>query len=126
MQHIPMTFSGAFGTRTVDLMVANTVFERMRGLLAREALRKQQGMLLQACRLIHTCGMRYPIDVVYLSRDGVVVKVTSALVPCRADGHWRAHSVLEMAAGEASRCGIRPGTVLPLRSGKMQAEAGND
>lgn len=125
MQHIPVTFAGALGPRTVDLMIASTMFERMRGLLAREALGEQQGMLLQACRLIHTCGMRYPIDVVYLSRDGVVLKVTRALVPRRADGHWRAHSVLEMAAGEAGRCGIQAGTVMPFRRGKIQLEAAN-
>ncbi|UUZ50470.1 DUF192 domain-containing protein [Massilia sp. B-10] len=83
------------------MFVAGSMLERMRGLLGREALRQREGMLLQSCRLIHTYGMRYPIDVVYLSRGGKVIKVTEALVPRRMSGALRADSVLEMAVGSA-------------------------
>ncbi|UUZ55948.1 DUF192 domain-containing protein [Massilia sp. H-1] len=96
------------------MFVAGSMLERMRGLLGREALRQREGMLLQSCRLIHTYGMRYPIDVVYLSRGGKVIKVTEALVPRRMSGALRADSVLEMAAGEARRCGIHAGLQLPI------------
>lgn len=120
MNRISMQFTGAAGIQTVDVMVASTMLERMRGLLGRAALRQREAMLLQSCRMIHTYGMRYPIDVVYLNRGGKVLKVTEALVPRRMSGAWGADSVLEMAAGEARRCGIRAGLELPVAASAMQ------
>lgn len=98
----------------IDVMVAASAGERMRGLLGRAPLQASEGMLLLSCRMIHTIGMRYPLDLVYLARDGRVLKVTAALAPRRMDGHWRARHVLEMAGGEAARCRIVPGVTLPL------------
>jgi uncharacterized membrane protein (UPF0127 family) len=114
MNHFLWRFWGAAGDQSVELMVAASMFERARGLLARKALRSRQGMLLRPCSLIHTVGMRYAIDVIYLDKTGRVVKVTEALVPGRVDGHWRARIVLEMAAHEARRCGIVLGLHLPM------------
>jgi uncharacterized membrane protein (UPF0127 family) len=58
--------------------------------------------------------MRYPIDVVFLRRDGLVLKVAAAVAPRRMRVHWRAHCVLELASGEAARCAIAPGLTLPI------------
>jgi len=103
----------------LHLMMAGSTLERMRGLLGRAALGPREGMLLPHCGMIHTFGMRYPIDVVYLDREHRVLKVSEALAPRRMGGHWRARSVLELAAGSAAACGIRTGTVLAL-SGAAQ------
>lgn len=99
------------------LMIAFSTFERMRGLLGRPALGPRDGMLLPHCGMIHTFGMRYPIDVVYLDRGNRVLKVTTALAPGRMDWHWRARTVLELAAGGAAACGVKPGYVLALPDG---------
>ena len=115
MHHYTLSFTGAAGPQAIDVQVASTAPERMRGLLGRAPLQAAEGMLLVACRLIHTFGMGYPLDLVYLARDGRVLKVTSDLKARRIDGHWCAHSVLEMAAGEARRCGIEVGVQLPLQ-----------
>ena len=101
----------------LELMIATSSIERMRGLLGRAALGPRQGMLLPKCGMIHTFGMAYPIDVVYLDRRNRVLKVSPALAPRRMDGHWRARSVLELAAGVAQACGIRPGCALALPAG---------
>jgi uncharacterized membrane protein (UPF0127 family) len=114
MHHYSLPFTGPRGPRTLRVSVAGSMFERMRGLLARPALQEGEGMLLPSCRLIHTFGMRYPIDVVYLGQGGRVLKVTAALAPRRMGGHLRARGVLELAAGAAQRCGIVPGLRLPL------------
>jgi uncharacterized membrane protein (UPF0127 family) len=104
------------GLQTLEIMVAATAPERMQGLLRRPPLRPDQAMLLRSCRLIHTIGMTYPLDLVYLRKDGTVLKVTPALPARRIDGHWHAHSVLEMAAGAAAYYGIAVGRHLPLAS----------
>lgn len=115
MHHYTLRFTGNTGPQSLELLVAASALERMRGLLGRAPLKAAEGMLLLSCRLIHTIGMGYPLDLVYLARDGRVLKVTAALAARRMDGHWRAHSVLEMAAGEAARCGIAAGVQLPLQ-----------
>lgn len=101
----------------LELMIATSTLERMRGLLGRTALGARQGMLLPKCGMIHTFGMAYPIDVVYLDGRNRVLKVSPALAPRRMDGHWRARTVLELAAGVAQACGIRPGCALALPAG---------
>jgi len=58
--------------------------------------------------------MRFPIDVVFLSREGEVLKVAQALPPWRTAGARRAKAVLELAADEAERRKIRVGTRLDL------------
>jgi uncharacterized membrane protein (UPF0127 family) len=116
MHHTTLRFAGNTGPQAIELRVASSALERMRGLLGCAPLQAAEGMLLLSCRLIHTVGMDYPLDLVYLARDGRVLKVTAKLPARRMDGHWRAHSVLEMAAGEAARCGIVAGMQLPLGS----------
>ena len=114
MQRQTVRFELGCGPQALDVMVAATPLERMQGLLGRAPLQAFEAMLLRSCRLVHTIGMGYPLDLVYLKRDGTVLKVTQALPARRIDGHWRAHSVLEMAAGMAATCGIRRGDRLLL------------
>lgn len=114
MMILPLRFESASRSHAIDVMVAATALARMRGLLARPPLRRGQGMLIKPCNMIHTVGMGYPIDVVFLRRDGLVLKVAHQVMPRRLRGHWRAHCVLELAAGEAWRCAIAPGLVLPI------------
>ncbi|MGB0113425.1 MAG: DUF192 domain-containing protein, partial [Ilumatobacteraceae bacterium] len=52
--------------------LASTRSERRRGLLGRTDI--EGAFVIEPCRWIHTIGMRFPIDVAYLDRDGVVVK----------------------------------------------------
>jgi uncharacterized protein len=94
--------------------VASTPFARMRGLLGRRGLGADEGILLRPASSVHTFFMRFPIDVVFLSRDGEVLKVAQALPAWRTAGARRAKAALELAADEADRRGIRVGTRLDL------------
>lgn len=114
MKHVPLVFEAQARTLTLDVMVAASPLARMRGLLARPALGAREGMLIRPCNMIHTLGMRYPIDVVFLRRDGLVLKVAPAVAPRRMRSHFGAHCVLELASGEAQRCAIVPGLTLPI------------
>lgn len=89
--------------------VADTPLKRLRGLLGRGALEPGEGLLLPRTRSVHTCGMRLAIDAVFLDRNGAVLKVVT-MPPWRFAGARRARAVLELAAGEAERLGIRPGS----------------
>jgi uncharacterized membrane protein (UPF0127 family) len=89
--------------------VASSPLARMRGLLGRSGLESGEGLLLQPASSVHTFFMRFAIDVVFLSRDGEVLKVADRVPPWRTAAARGAKTVIELAAGEAGRCGIRVG-----------------
>jgi uncharacterized membrane protein (UPF0127 family) len=92
-----------------DAVLADRPLQRLRGLLGREALPVGEGLLLYPAPSIHTAFMRFPIDVVFLDRESVVVRVIDRLPPWRAAKAQRARSVLELPAGECARCGVQVG-----------------
>jgi uncharacterized membrane protein (UPF0127 family) len=95
-------------------IVAETPLTRLRGLLGRARLTSGEGLLIRPTSAIHTCFMRFPIDAVFLDRDLVVVNVVSDLRPWRVAARRGAKAVLELAAGESGRRGLRAGERLRL------------
>lgn len=93
---------------------ANTYFTRLRGLLGR-SLEEGEGLLLTPCGSIHTFGMQYAIDAVYIDSAGRVLRVDEAL---SADKAWPrargARRVLELPAGYAAKRQIQPKDVLEV------------
>jgi uncharacterized membrane protein (UPF0127 family) len=90
-------------------IVADRMLPRMKGLLGRRELPPGEGILIKPAPSIHTFFMRFPIDVVFLSRTGEVLKVSSNVKPWRTRSCRRAHAVLELAVGEAERREIARG-----------------
>jgi hypothetical protein len=102
--------SGADGRAVCEhLLVAARPLRRMRGLLGRASLPAGEGILLRPAASVHTFFMRFPIDVVFLDADGVVVAVRPEVPPWRAVSHRGAKEVVELAAGEAARRDVRVG-----------------
>lgn len=95
-------------------VLADRALPRMRGLLGRRSLPAGEGLLLRPAPSIHTAFMRFPIDVIFLDRRLHVVKVVEKLGPWRMASARRAHTALEIAAGEAAARGIEIGDGLEL------------
>ncbi|MEO1174011.1 MAG: DUF192 domain-containing protein [Myxococcota bacterium] len=95
--------------RDISVMVCRSPWSKARGLIGRPVPGPGNGVLIENCRQVHTFFMRYAIDAVHLDRDGLVLAIHT-LQPWRI-GPWslRSAKVLEMAAGEAQRLGLRPG-----------------
>ena len=87
-------------------------FGRARGLIGRDGLERGGGMLIDRAGSVHMFFMRFPIDVVFLSRDRTVVGVRHGLRPWRYAGARRAVAALELPAGRAAEVGVEPGDVL--------------
>ena len=82
------------------LELAETFWQRLRGLLFRPALKPGEGLLIAPCRSVHTHWMRQAIDVAFLDRYGVVLFVHPNVRPWRmVHGTRDTHAVLETAAG---------------------------
>jgi uncharacterized membrane protein (UPF0127 family) len=92
--------------------VADNGAKRRKGLLGRGMLSAGEGLWIVPCEAVHTLGMQFPIDLVYLDRDRRVQKVRNDVPPWRLSVCFSAHSVLELAAGSIRRTGTKPGDIL--------------
>ncbi|MGE5619375.1 MAG: DUF192 domain-containing protein [Sphingomonadaceae bacterium] len=89
---------------------ATTLWERARGLLGHSGLPAGEALLLDPCSGIHTFGMAFPIDALFLDRDGVVLHVVREMAPWRMSRYlFSARSVLELPAGTLRRTGTEIG-----------------
>ena len=91
------------------VVVADSAYRRMRGLLGRKYLRQGEGMLLRPGWSIHTAFMRFPIDAVFLDADQVVIKIEHDVGPWHTVSCRGAREVVELPAGECRRRGLEIG-----------------
>lgn len=99
-------------TAQLRVRCAATFMERALGLLGTPQLSRDEGLLIRPCGAIHTFGMRYAIDIVFLDRRGLILAVRDSVPPWRFALCRHARAVLELAAGSAARAGLRRGQIL--------------
>ena len=80
-------------------MVARTLRARLLGLALKRA---GTALLIPRCRTVHTFGMRFDLDLVWLDREGRVLAVDEGVPPRRVRGRRGAAAVIEVPAGLAS------------------------
>lgn len=113
------------GTLLADAAdVADTSETRRRGLLKHDSLPAGQGLWIVPCEGVHSFGMKFEIDVVYLNRKMQVRKLRSRMVPRRVSICLPAHSVLELPAGTISSTQTQTGDQLKatLKSGPVDRQ----
>ena len=116
---------------------AEGLLERMTGLLSRSSLREGEALIFPRCSSIHTCFMRFPIDVLFLkivhgsglraegeaqspeprapSRlCGIVVKIAAHVQPFRVAWGRGADTVVELPAGTMLRTATQAGDLLEM------------
>lgn len=91
----------------ITLFSTENIIERTGGLLRLSPLAKDQGLLIKKCNSIHTFGMKYSLDVVYLNRHYKVVKLVENIKPRRMSLCLKARHTLELLSGEISRLKIK-------------------
>ena len=83
-----------------NVQIAQSVFQRMRGLLGKDTLAAGESLWIKRCNSIHTFFMRFPIDVIFLDKNNEVIATKTNLKPHRLTRLYpRAVSVLELPAG---------------------------
>ena len=89
---------------------------RLRGLLGRRGLEPGEGLILHPCRAVHMAGMKFPLDVAFLDRQGSVVAMYHSLAPGRRTGwHSPAVQALELPAGTLAATGTVDGDTIVCR-----------
>lgn len=87
----------------LTLWVAGDRRSRRRGLAGVDALTDGSALLIERCRSVHTIGMRFALDLVWIDAGGALVRLDEAVVPWRIRTCLRAHAVVETAAGGGAR-----------------------
>lgn len=95
---------------------ARTVWTRLKGLLGTARLPEGEALILPSCRSIHTFGMRFPIDAVFVDRGWQVVALRPEVRPWRlvppVRGAW---GVVETPSGTIARSRVAMGDRLSVR-----------
>jgi uncharacterized membrane protein (UPF0127 family) len=99
----------------VNVIVASGIFARIKGLIGRKSLPQGEALLLDPCNGIHTFGMRFPIDVLFLDRNNAVVAIRKNLVPNRITPlFFAAKSTLELPAGIVEATATKAGDEIEI------------
>lgn len=104
------------GAPVAEVETAYTFWKRFLGLQFRGRLEPGRGLHINPCDSIHMFFMRFPIDAIFLARDGRITLIRAHLRPwtgmvLSAPG---AQSVLEMEAGSAERLGLAEGDFVEM------------
>lgn len=91
---------------------AENFFQRLQGLMFKSGLPPRHGLFFSRCNAVHTCFMRFTIDVVFLDDLGHIHSIHPGLKPWRYAYDKRARDCLELPAGAAHELGLQPGQML--------------
>jgi hypothetical protein len=96
-----------------NVRVAANFWSRLKGLMGRRKMEPGEALVLEKCRAVHTCFLRFHIDVAFLDEKGTVLKTLVNLPPYRftmlVPG---ARRVVELPAGVLLKTGTVPGDTL--------------
>jgi uncharacterized protein len=81
----------------VDVRVAADPLARLIGLAGLRELPPSMGLLLPGTRSVHTLGMRFPLDLLWLDEAGRILHIDCMVRPGRFRGCRRARAVVELA-----------------------------
>ena len=106
--------TGSILAHTVELAIDSK--SRRRGLLGRDSLADLHALVLAPCNSVHTCFMRFAIDVLFVRRDGRVVKIVDRMGAWRVTASLRAFAAIEFPAGTLRRGGLACGDRIIVQS----------
>ncbi len=97
--------------------LANNPLQRLVGLLGKSMLSDDAGLVIMPCSGIHTLGMRFAIDALYIDYDNRVLRTVSKMSPWKvAPVDARASYIIELAAGVIEKTGTQIGDKVTVSS----------
>jgi uncharacterized membrane protein (UPF0127 family) len=97
------------------LMVADSFFLSLRGLIGRARLETGHGLWIVPCQSVHTFWMQFPIDVVFLDKHCKIIHLVENLKPHRVSKHLsKANSVIELPISTIAGTGTQVGDEIQI------------
>jgi uncharacterized membrane protein (UPF0127 family) len=123
MSHLLTAINVTRGVRLTECgRVADTFYTRLVGLLRDKTLEYGDGMWIVPCNSIHSIGMRFKFDAIFLDKNLRVVHLVREMKPWRISKMvFSAHSVLEVPAGLISQTATELGDQFEMRTEIFQA-----
>jgi len=90
-------------------MQTQSMKERLGGLLVLDELKREQALWITPCNSVHTFGMKYALDLVYIDKNNIVRGLVSQLKPWRMSLCIKAKAVMELTAGSLQYLDIQRG-----------------
>lgn len=97
-----------------EATVARTFCRRLTGLIGRRSLPHGSALVIPRCNQVHTFGMRFPIDVLFLNADNVILAAESLRPWKISKRHPGARKAIELPAGVIEESGLASGDQLDL------------
>ena len=95
-----------------QVLLADTFWKRLKGLLGTSSLPHGHGLLIKPCNSVHTFGMAYPIDVLFVDRNHRIIKIVEQMKSGKASMALSSSYVVELPAGTARQTACSIGDVL--------------
>lgn len=102
--------------------LANSFFKKMIGLLSKSSLDSSEGMLFYKAPSIHTIGMKFPIDILFLDSANKVTRIFENIKPNRLLPFVKSTYTLELQANQSAEKQIKPDDVLRWEDGQVLVE----
>jgi uncharacterized membrane protein (UPF0127 family) len=106
-----------------SMELADSSPKRNKGLLGRSRLAPGEGLWILPCEAIHTFGMKFPIDLVYLDGKNRIKKLCRDVPPWRLSVCLSARSVLELPSGAIRETKTRPGDIIEFSSASASSDS---
>lgn len=113
MARLYKTANGGAELLVEKLGVAESFWERGKGLLGRPALPPGEALWIKPCNNIHTFFMKFPIDCIFMDSRMEIKNIARNVAPFRLVGpYWKASSVIETPSGFADAKNLKVGDSL--------------
>ena len=93
----------------IRIALASSFRSRLVGLLGRSSMSLQQGLWIEPCNRVHTFGMRFAIDLVFVDHQRTILRLVRNLPPWRIAACPRSRAVIELAAGACDHLRLQQG-----------------
>lgn len=103
------------GTLVADhARLADNFWRRLKGLLGTNSLPDRHGLIIKPCSSVHTFGMRYSIDVLFMDGNHCIIKIVENMPPGKGSMAAGSKYVIELPAGTARETACSVGDRLEL------------
>ncbi len=83
-----------------DVLMSSSFLNRLKGLLGRSSIKINQAMLLRPANSIHTFFMRFPIDILFINENNIIIKAYRNMKPFKLTGiYFKSSFVIELHSG---------------------------
>ena len=98
-----------------EIRVADSFFSRLKGLLGTSGLAAGRGLVITPCNSVHTFGMRYSIDVLFVNKEHTILKIVPDMLPGKIALCRGSRYVVELPSGAVLQQAIYVGDKIFLR-----------